>query len=419
MKQASMKRWSGKPAGPPGVKGRAWRWTAVSMLAALVLFAGGVGAALAQQPIKIGVIHDGSGALRTYGEQQVRGLQLGIEYATNGTFEVLGRPIQLIIEDDSSDPQRAVQAVRKLLELDQVDIIQGTSSSGAALAVIPEIERHGKIFVVDPAAADAITGANFSRYVFRTGRNVSQDARTGAAYLVGEGRRRFMNLAPDYAFGHDSAAAWSAVIIENGGEMIGDVFAPLDTRDFTPYLQRLIAARPDGVVVTWAGAGAVTLFQQIAEMGLYDRMLVFTGIGDIPSLRAMGTESGGLVGIVTYFHQLPDNPINDWLVRRHFEEYGEPPDLFTAGGMAAGIAIVEAIRKAGTTDAEALIQVMEGMEFDGPKGRYIFRAEDHQALQPMYVARLEIRPGYDYPVPTLVHEFSPEETAPPIMVPNR
>ncbi|MFO7312225.1 MAG: substrate-binding domain-containing protein [Bacillota bacterium] len=422
-----LKRWSGQAqahtAGRRGLTGPRRRWTTVAALAvaaALLALMGGAATAWAQaDPIKIGVLHDGSGPLRTYGQQQVRGLKLGIEYATGGTFAVLGRPIQLIIEDDASDPQRAVQAVRKLLELDRVDIVQGTSSSGAALAVIPEIERHRKIFVVDPAAADSITGANFSRYVFRTGRNVSQDALTGAAYLVSQGRRRFMNLAPDYAFGHDSAAAWSRVIIQNGGEMIGDIFAPQDTRDFTPYLQRLLAARPDGVVVTWAGAGAVTLFQQIAEMGLYERMVVFTGIGDMAALRAMGTESGGLVGVLTYYYELPNNPINDWLVRRHFEEYGEPPDLFTAGGMAAGIAIVEAIRKAGTTDAEALIQVMEGMSFDGPKGRYTFRPEDHQALQPLYVARLEIKPGYDYPVPVLVQEFAPEETAPPIMVPNR
>lgn len=369
-------------------------------------------------PIKIGVLHDGSGALRTYGEQQVRGLRLGLEYATNGTLEVLGRPIQLLIEDDASDPQKAVQAVRRFLERDGVHIVQGTSSSGVALAVIPEIERHKRIFVVDPAAADSITGADWSPYVFRTGRNVSQDARTGAAYLVSEGRTRFMNFGPDYAFGHDSAAAWSAVIEESAGEMIGDVFAPLDARDFTPYLQRLLAARPDGVVVTWAGAGAITLFQQIAELGLYDRMLVFTGIGDIPSLRAMGTESGGLVGIVAYYHQLPAHPINDWLTRRHFEEYNEPPDLFTAGGMAAGIAIVEGLRQAGTTDADTLIEVMRGMSFEGPKGTYTFRAEDHQALQPMYVARLDIIEGYDYPVPVLLQHFAPEETAPPIAVPG-
>lgn len=366
-----------------------------------------------QPPIKIGVLTDQSGQLKNYGTQQVRGLKLGLEYATNGTMTVLGRKIELIIEDDASNPNQAVQKVRKLIEQDRVDILQGTASSGAALAVIPEVEKAKKVFVVDPAAATEITGKNCSRYVFRTGRNVAQDALTGAKYLVREGRRRFMNLAPDYAFGHSSAEAWSSVIKAAGGEMIGDIFVPPDAVDFTPYLQRLLQAKPDGVVVTWAGAGAVTLFQQIAEMGLYDKMLVFTGIGDIDSLKATGDAGAGLVGINTYFHLLPKNDVNDWLIERHQEEYGEPPDLFTAGGMAAGIAIVKAIEKAGSTDTEALIKALEGLSFDGPKGTYTIRAEDHQALQPMYVVRLEKKAGYDYPVPVLVEELSPEATAPP------
>lgn len=409
---------------------KAWTWPALLLSLMLMVTAcgggssesgtGGSGAGEAdgggteqQPPLKIGVLTDQSGALKNYGLQQVRGLELGLEYATDGTMTVLGRKIELVVEDDASDPEQGVQKVRKLLEQDQVDILQGTASSGVAQAIIPEVERAQKILVVDPAAATEITGANCSRYVFRTGRNVAQDALTGAAYLVKEGRSRFMNLAPDYAFGHSSADAWSAVIEGAGGEVIDNVFAPLDTRDFTPYLQRILQAEPDGVVVTWAGAGAVTLFQQIAEMGLYDKMLVFTGIGDIPSLKATGDAGVGLVGINTYFHLLPDNEINDWLVERHQEKYGEPPDLFTAGGMAAGIAIVRALEEAGSTEPEALIEALESMSFQGPKGTYTIRAEDHQALQPMYVVRLERMEGYDYPVPVLVEELAPEETAPP------
>ncbi len=365
-------------------------------------------------PLKIGVLSDQSGPLKSYGIQQVRGLRLGFEYATGGTMQVLGRSIELIVEDDASNPEQAVQKVRKLLEQDQVDMLQGSVSSGATLAIIPEVTKARKILMVDPAAADDITGKACSRYVFRTGRNVSQDALTGAKYLVKEGRNRFMNVAPDYAFGHSSAAAWSAVIKAQGGEILGDIFAPLDTKDFTPYLQRLIQARPDGVVVTWAGAGAVTLFQQIAELDVYSNMLVFTGIGDIPSLKATGDAGVGAVGINTYFHLLPRTEVNDWLVKRHLEVHGEPPDLFTAGGMAAAIAIVKGLEKAGSTDSEALIAALEGMSFQGPKGTYTLRAEDHQALQPMYVVRLEKKEGYDYPVPVLIEELPPEATAPPV-----
>lgn len=92
------------------------------------------------------------------------------------------------------------------------------------------------------------------------------------------------------------------------------------------------------------------------------------------------------------------------------------PDLFTPGGMSAAIAIVEALKQSdGDADANKLIDVMEGMSFETPKGTMTFREEDHQALQSMYSIRLEQQDGVDYPVPVLIRELSPEETAPPVM----
>jgi len=113
---------------------------------------------------------------------------------------------------------------------------------------------------------------------------------------------------------------------------------------------------------------------------------------------------------------LPDNPINDWLVEKHKEKFnGEVPDLFTPGGMSAAIAIVEALKKTeGKTDTDQLIETMEGMSFDTPKGQMTFRPEDHQAMQTLYAIRLEKVDGVDYPVPVLIRELSPEETAPPV-----
>jgi branched-chain amino acid transport system ATP-binding protein len=122
-----------------------------------------------------------------------------------------------------------------------------------------------------------------------------------------------------------------------------------------------------------------------------------------------------MVGICKYSYILPDNPVNDWLTDEHIERYGEPPDLFTGGGCAAGIALVKALeRTGGDPDAQALIRVLEGMSFEGPKGTYLFRHEDHQALQPMYV--VEMIPDQEHPwaIPKLIRETSPEETAPPI-----
>ena len=84
-------------------------------------------------------------------------------------------------------------------------------------------------------------------------------------------------------------------------------------------------------------------------------------------------------GATYYYYGFPKNPVNDWLVAEHQKRFNGPPDFFTAGGMAAGIAVVEALKKAGSTDTEKLIAAMEGLSFDTPKGKMTFRKEDHQA----------------------------------------
>ena len=107
--------------------------------------------------------------------------------------------------------------------------------------------------------------------------------------------------------------------------------------------------------------------------------------------------------------------MNDWLVEEHFKRFDSPPDFFTAGGMSAGIAVVEAIKKAGgADDTEALITAMEGMEFETPKGTMMFRPEDHQAMQSMYHFRTEVQEGKDYGVPVLVREIGMDEMDIPI-----
>ena len=108
-----------------------------------------------------------------------------------------------------------------------------------------------------------------------------------------------------------------------------------------------------------------------------------TGGNILPALAAY-KDLPGMEGAIYYYYEIPKNPVNDWLVEEHQERFGTPPDFFTAGGMAAAIAVVKAIEKAGSTDTEALIAAMEGMSLETPKGTMTFRPEDHQALQSMY-----------------------------------
>ena len=344
------------------------------------------------ETIKIGVLASTTGALEAYGKQSTRGFELGLDYATNGTIEVAGKKIEFIIEDTETKPEVAVQKATKLLEEDGVDFLVGSSSSGDTLAVLPLAEEYKKMMVVEPAVADSITGSEFNPYIFRTARNSSQDAIAGAAAIAKKGVK-IATLAPDNAFGRDGITAFKEAAEKLGADVSHEEYADPVATDFTSNIQKIVNEKPDYLFVVWAGANSP--WNQIADMKIQEKGIkISTGAPDIAALSTMGALVG-MEGFTVYYHDLPKNEVNDWLVTEHKKRFNdEVPDLFTPGGMSAAIAIVEALKKTeGDADSAKLIDTMEGMSFETPKGKMTFRAEDHQALQTLYAIRLEKKEG--------------------------
>lgn len=383
------------------------------MIAATACSNSSVNTSSDQAPIKIGVLTSKTGALEAYGNQMIEGFEMGLDYATDGKREINGRKIEVIIEDTETKPDVATKKATKLLEEDEVDILTGAASSTDTLAVLPLLIDYKKIMMVEPAVADSITGSDWNRYVFRSARNSSQDAIAGAAAIAKQGTKIAV-LAPDSAFGHEGATAFVDAARKKGANIVLQEFPDPKAADFTSNIQKVVNAKPDYLFVIWAGANSP--WKTIVNMKLPEKGIkISTGAPDIAALKTMGSLVG-MEGFCVYYNELPNNDINKWLVEESKKRYNKVPDLFTAGGMNAAIAIVEGIKKAGSTDTEELIKAMEGMSFEGPKGKMTFRKEDHQALQPLYAIRLESKAGYDHPVPVLIRELTPEETTPPVMV---
>lgn len=362
--------------------------------------------------LKFGIVTSRSGNFEAWGTDFLRGFEIGLDYATNGTRTVNGRKITLVTKDDQGKPDVGKQMAIEAFEKDQVDLLFGTISSGVAAAITPLLEQYKKVMIVEPAASDDITGKNYTRYVFRTASNASQDALAGGLAVLKMGKNIGM-LAPDYDWGKSQVDAWGAVLKAGGGSISQTFMVPQDATDFLPYLKKVESANLDALIVAWSNAQtAPKLYQQIGLEGLYQKVKVSGGIGD---RRGMSGLPEDMVGMVKYYYTLPKNPVNDYLVSEYKKRFNDAPELFSAGGMAAAIAAVEGLKKTGgDADAEKLIAAMEGMSFQGPKGAYTFRKEDHQALQTMYVVQMKRGQGYDFPTPTLVQELKPEETAPPI-----
>jgi branched-chain amino acid transport system substrate-binding protein len=390
-----------------------------SRLAALIAVAlAGAGPAAAAEPIKIGFVQGLTGAFEVYAKQEVTGFKLGVEYATGGKMELLGRKIEVLVEDDQLKPDVSKQKVTKLYADDKVDLVVGTTSSAAALAILPVAQEFKKVLVVEPAVADSITGEHWNRYVFRTARNSGQDAIANALAVAKPGVS-IATIAQDYAFGKDGVAAYKAAVQKLGAKVVHEEYAPVQATDFTAPIQKIIAALKDQpgqkyVFVIWAGKGGP--FPQLVASRLDKYGITLTSGSNVldvlKAMKAQGLE--GMVGGAYYYYEIPKNPVNDWLVREHQKRFNEPPDFFTCGGFAAAMAVVAAIQKAGGTDTEKLVAAMEGMDFQTPKGKMTFRKDDHQALQTMYAFKMTAKPNVAWLVPVLTRELTPEETAPPV-----
>jgi len=380
---------------------------------ALALCAGLSGIAAAQD-IKIAHVHSKTGALEAYAKQTQIGLMLGLEYATNGTMAVNGHKLVVIEKDDQGKPDVGKSLLASAFADDKADIAIGPTSSGVALAMLPVAEEYKKILLVEPAVADSITGAKWNRYIFRTGRNSSQDAISNAVALDKDGVS-VATLAQDYAFGRDGVKAFKDAL--KHAKIVHEEYLPTSTTDFTAGAQRLFDSLKDKpgrkvIFIIWAGAGNPF---KIADLDPKRYGIEIATGGNILPAMAAYKNFPGMEGATYYYFGIPKNPVNEWLVAEHYKKYQAPPDFFTAGGMAAGIAVVQALKKTrGDTSTEKLISTMEGMSFQTPKGKMIFRKEDHQALQSMYHFRIKVDPAFAWGVPELIREIKIEEMNIPI-----
>jgi branched-chain amino acid transport system substrate-binding protein len=370
------------------------------------------------KPIKIALIADKTGPLEAYAKQTSAGFAMGLAYATGGTMTVAGHKLVVIEKDSQFRPDVGRNLLNEAYNDDGADIAVGGTSSAVALAMLPVAQDNKKIFIVEPAVADSITGDKWNRYIFRTGRNSSQDAISNAL-AVGKPDTMVATLAQDYAFGRDFVAAFKTALAPTGAKLVSEEYAPPLTTDFTAAYQRIFDAmdKVHGrkiIFLNWAGGGnplGALKAMDPTRLGIE----VATGGNILPALFAY-KDFPGMEGAAYYYYDIPKNPVNDWLITENKKQFnGAPPDFFTCGGFIAAQALVAALKKTdGSTDAEKLIPAMEGMTFESPKGSVMFRNEDHQLLQPMYAFKIKVDPSVPWAVPELTRVIRIDEMKIPI-----
>ena len=385
------------------------------------------------EPLKIGLLTDQSGPLTIYGIEQENGFLLGLLYAAGidpteydsieaalADVTIAGRPVEVIVRDNASNADTAATQARELIEQEGVEILVGAPSSGVMTGVQQVALDSDVLVFANPAASPAITGANFNENTFRICRNTFQDFLAFAPYASEEIGTNFVILAVDNDFGRASAGAAQGVFSGQGIQFPTEtIYAPLETTDFTPYLQQVLDSGADVVLPIWAGDSSVTLFQQIAELGVGEQMTIVAAFNSNDIVAVSDPSTIGNVSWIVYHYSFPQNEINDWLVEKHQAVYSDVPDLFTECSFATAQAIALALEATGgDTLPEAMIPALEGLFFEGPKGSYAIRPSDHQTIMPMYVAQLDNLDDPDQKFYTLLAEIPGKDAIPPVMLPE-
>jgi len=365
--------------------------------------------------IKIGVVTDLSTAFAYYGQQEVAGLCLGLAYelgvtnvsqaiqSTSYGYTVTGGSyqFQIYVADGQSNPTLSAELAVQLVTQDNVQILQGSPDSDSAIAVAAVAEQYGVIFMAAPAADYDITAQNFNVYTFRLASSSYQDALTDGPYAVQNIGKTFALIAPDYSWGFEEVSEWTSVIQSAGGKVVTVQYPPEGATDFTSYIDNVLSSNATVVVPIWVGPGAVTLFDQLYSLGVYNSKSVTTGIPDMTSFNFLLVgHIPVFVGMTKYAFNLPNNAVNSWLVSSYvtlFKEGRLPeqsplffplPDIFVPDSFATGQAIVIALTMTGGNPAApGMIQALQGLYLNTPKGPMYIRPQDHQALQDMYVVK--------------------------------
>jgi len=365
--------------------------------------------------LKVALIAGKTGVLESYAKETETGFMMGLEYLTGGKMEINGRKLKVIIKDDQSKPDLGRTLLAEAYGDDKVDIAVGTTSSGSALAMLPVAKEYKKILIVEPAAADSITGDKWNRYIFRTARSSMQE---GLAAASGMKSGSVAFLAQDYAFGKDTVKAAKEALTATGSKakVVHEEYAPQNATDFTASAQRIFdklkdQPQPRVLQIIWAGPNPMN---KLADMKPERYGIILSPGGNILPVMKTWKSFAGTPGTIYYYYAFPKNKMNDWLVAEHTKRYKSPPDMFTAGGFAAASAVVSAFTKANSGDTEKLIAAMEGMQFETPKGTMNFRKEDHQAMQNMYSFRIKKDQKNEWDLLELVREIPASELPVPV-----
>jgi len=348
--------------------------------------------ARAQEPIKIGVLLPFSKAFAVLGENTYAGFLLG---AKEAGADIAGRKYTIVKEDDTADPSVGVSKVRKLIDKDEVDVIVGTVHSGVAAAIRNHIVDAKKLWLNPIATNDLLAEQGCSRYHFRFSASGWQSSAPMAPWAKAKFGDKAYLCAFNFAFGQQTAAHFKKAFEAAGGKVVGESFPPFGTTNYAPYFPAIKDAQPSVVFANFAGTDAVAFVKQFADFGLAATTKV-VGPSNLVSEDVLSAQGQAAVGIYSNSYYTPsyDIPRNKAFLKACKEVIGKDGDHFMCAGYDAAQALFGALRetRGDVGNKERLIQIIEAMKIDSPRGPLRFDPKNHNPIQNSHMRVVQASP---------------------------
>jgi branched-chain amino acid transport system substrate-binding protein len=375
-------------------------------------------AARGETPIRIGMVDPFTGVYAAVAQNELIGAKLAVEQI-NAKGGVLGRPIELLVEDSANDVGTGVQKTRKLIERDQVSFIVGDVNSGIAQAIAQVTAEKKVLHVVSGGHTDSITGKDCKWNVYRVCNTTRMEANSVTDLLFSKYGKKWHFITPDYAFGHTLYDACAANLKKLGGTITGNELTPLGTSDFSAYLIKARAANPDVLLLLPQGSDMVNCLKQIVQFGINKQIHVAGTQQELESLESLPPEARIGIWMFEWYWIQPDTPhLAEFVADVRKRTNGKVPTARTWFGFTSVHSYALVANREKTLDALKLAQALGDFELPPEiklqPNKVYYRKGDHQLMTSAFVGEAQSK-GSDPEDLFQVNEIvAGDKTAPPV-----
>ncbi len=346
------------------------------------------------EELRIGFIAPMTGIFAQVGKDMVNGFQM---YLDEHGGKLGGMDVKFIVEDDQGKPDTGVTKAKKLVLQDKVHMFIGGVLASTGYALAPVSTELKTIYIASIPAADDLTQRQASKYpyFFRTGWSSSQPNHPYGQWACDQGYKKIVAVAADYAFGYEQVGGFQKTFEDCGGKIIQNIWPPLGTKDFGPYIPN-IKADADAVFSMMVGPMSLQFPKQLRASGFKKPILGGGTSYDEFALPFMGDEVIGDVSALQYSAAL-ETPKNEAFVKAYRAKYGKVPSYFSESNYSTALLIDDVITKAGGKwpGSEEFIKMASAEKLDTPRGPVSF--EDRNPVQNIYIKKVEKKKMFGYP----------------------